>query len=994
MNTKNYPKGSEWRKWDFQVQPIKNTFLANCVAHEEQIKNSVSEYLKKAIKNNLSVIAITDHNTGYAIDMALQYVEEKSLDIIILPGVELDSNSGEHIIVIFNKDYKEKLKLTTWKEVIDSFLQTVCDIEPPFFDRSNVAKKINKTTEELIKNINDDIGFVIFAHCLSNDGFFQRCGDARRRQTICEAFLNGELRFIFEIKEYNQKEEVLEKLKNWFGEEKAKLFPIISSSDAHEADDVGKYFTWIKADPTFEGLKQIIYEPEERVFIGDEPDILKRVRENRTKFIKSIKINQKNGYHEEQGIWFKDIEINLNSGLIAIIGNKGNGKSALTDIISLCGNSHLYSDFSFLKEDRFLKNGLAENFEAELIWESGEVIKKSLNEETDRNSPERVRYLPQNYFEKLTNNLETYDFEKTLEKVVFSYIPEDQRLGQSSFSELIEYKKQVSDKEINKLRDKINDLNKKIIELESKSHPDYKKQIEEKLKLKRKELEEHEKTKPKEVPDPSKDVNISEDLKKKQEELLKLNDKLNELKKQKDDKQIELNETTKALQELIIIQNEINDFRVQLEEYCNQNSDKFKKYGLDITQILIFKIDDTPIKQKRQEIENKIRNLKSILLTIDEINKLPENERQNAEQNSLVVQLREKEKEIKTIASQLSEPQKNYQKYLEDLKKWEDKKSEIEGNENTPDTIKWYEKEIKYLENQAITDLQSYREERLKLSIQIFNKKKDILSIYDSFKNSVDENIKKFKDILDDYEINIDSSIKIRSDFYNEFLWFINQRVRGSFHGEYEGRATLEKLIRDKDINTEDGIRSLLSDFIVYLEKDKRDNFNNETRHIKDQILKVERWSDFYDYIFSLDYLEPIYELKLGNKNLSQLSPGEKGALLIVFYLLLDKENIPLIIDQPEENLDNESVYKILSHFIREVKKKRQVIIVTHNPNLAIVGDAEQIIFVKIDKKSNNAFSFESGSIENPYINKHASDILEGTLKAFDIRRLKYLKVD
>ena len=107
--------------------------------------------------------------------------------------------------------------------------------------------------------------------------------------------------------------------------------------------------------------------------------------------------------------------------------------------------------------------------------------------------------------------------------------------------------------------------------------------------------------------------------------------------------------------------------------------------------------------------------------------------------------------------------------------------------------------------------------------------------------------------------------------------------------------------------------------------------------------------------------------------------------------MLLDKEYIPLIIDQPEENLDNESVFKILKNIIKYVKKKRQVIAVTHNPNLAIAGDAEQIIFVNIDKENNNKFSFESGSIENPIINKHASDILEGTLDAFNIRKLKYL---
>ena len=60
-----------------------------------------------------------------------------------------------------------------------------------------------------------------------------------------------------------------------------------------------------------------------------------------------------------------------------------------------------------------------------------------------------------------------------------------------------------------------------------------------------------------------------------------------------------------------------------------------------------------------------------------------------------------------------------------------------------------------------------------------------------------------------------------------------------------------------------------------------------------------------------------------------------------------------LYIDEPEENLDNKSVYEILTDFLRIAKEQRQIIIVTHNPNLAIVGDAEQIIFVDIDKKNN-----------------------------------------
>jgi ABC-type lipoprotein export system ATPase subunit len=90
--------------------------------------------------------------------------------------------------------------------------------------------------------------------------------------------------------------------------------------------------------------------------------------------------------------------------------------------------------------------------------------------------------------------------------------------------------------------------------------------------------------------------------------------------------------------------------------------------------------------------------------------------------------------------------------------------------------------------------------------------------------------------------------------------------------------------------------------------------------------------------------LRPKYELKVDEKDLSELSPGERGGLLLVFYLMLDRRDIPLIIDQPEDNLDNKSVYEILVKFLMKAKKRRQIIIVTHNPNLAVVADAGQII--------------------------------------------------
>ncbi len=99
---------------------------------------------------------------------------------------------------------------------------------------------------------------------------------------------------------------------------------------------------------------------------------------------------------------------------------------------------------------------------------------------------------------------------------------------------------------------------------------------------------------------------------------------------------------------------------------------------------------------------------------------------------------------------------------------------------------------------------------------------------------------------------------------------------------------------------------------------------------------------------------------------------------------------MPLVIDQPEENLDNETIYKVLIPCIRQAKARRQIIMVTHNPNLAVVCDAEQVICAEIDKENGNKVTYTGGAIENPIINQKIVDILEGTLPAFDKRDEKY----
>jgi ABC-type cobalamin/Fe3+-siderophores transport system ATPase subunit len=128
----------------------------------------------------------------------------------------------------------------------------------------------------------------------------------------------------------------------------------------------------------------------------------------------------------------------------------------------------------------------------------------------------------------------------------------------------------------------------------------------------------------------------------------------------------------------------------------------------------------------------------------------------------------------------------------------------------------------------------------------------------------------------------------------------------------------------------------------------------------------------------------------MGGRDLEELSPGERGIVLLIFYLALSQNSIPIIIDQPEDNLDNQSVYNKLVPCICAAKQKRQVIIVTHNPNIAVACDAEQIICCQMDKNT-HSIKYISGAIEDDTIKKCVVDILEGTMPAFDLRRRKYV---
>jgi predicted ATPase len=196
-------------------------------------------------------------------------------------------------------------------------------------------------------------------------------------------------------------------------------------------------------------------------------------------------------------------------------------------------------------------------------------------------------------------------------------------------------------------------------------------------------------------------------------------------------------------------------------------------------------------------------------------------------------------------------------------------------------------------------------------------------------------------------------------------------------------------LLKEANFGDVDSTLKFLETIDDMLHFDRRESGGGRETRIADQLRRGGEPQDILDYLYGMSYLEPRYSLTFDQQEISQLSPGERGLLLLVFYLLVDKDDIPIIIDQPEENLDNQTIFKVLVKCIKAAKQRRQVIMVTHNPNLAVVCDAEQIICATCDKAT-NTFNYISGGIESPVIKSTVVEILEGTEPAFKNRKRKY----
>jgi predicted ATPase len=285
--------------------------------------------------------------------------------------------------------------------------------------------------------------------------------------------------------------------------------------------------------------------------------------------------------------------------------------------------------------------------------------------------------------------------------------------------------------------------------------------------------------------------------------------------------------------------------------------------------------------------------------------------------------------------------------------------------------------------------MEALRARRVALARKIHANIANIRDIYRELFAPVQDLIQESVLIEEGFRLTFDGRIVDRTFQRDFFDKYVNQGVSGSFCSKEKGATMLETLRSDYDFNKADDAIAFAGEMISYLEQDMRSE-QRPSMDVQGQLRKYVETKDIYDYVWCLTYLEPEYSLKLDGKDLGLLSPGERGTLLLIFYLLVDKTNSPIIVDQPEENLDNQTVYKLLIPVIKEVKKRRQIVMVTHSPNIAVVCDAEQVIHASIDRAAGSRVAYAMGSIESREMNRFLVDVLEGTRPAFENRESKY----
>jgi predicted metal-dependent phosphoesterase TrpH len=312
-------RGSLWHRWDLHFHtPSSYDYQDKSVTNQQIVDRLIAEGVR--------AIAVTDHHT---IDVArirqLQQLGGERLTV--LPAIELrDDHGGKPInyICIFSEDCDLD---HIWTTIQGRLGLTTTAIRDKGGDQK-IYVPIEQGAEETRK-----LGGVVSIHAGAKSNSIE---EIRNQEQFQQRIKYDITRQWVDLMEIGQLKDIDIHLKTIFpatGLDK----PLIICSDNHKITNYSvKIPLWLRADPTFRGLLMVLREPCDRVFIGDRPPETVRVEQNKTKYIRSVSFQRKAEAPVSER-WFNGCVL-FNPGLVAIIGNKGSGKSALADTLGLLSN--------------------------------------------------------------------------------------------------------------------------------------------------------------------------------------------------------------------------------------------------------------------------------------------------------------------------------------------------------------------------------------------------------------------------------------------------------------------------------------------------------------------------------------------------------------------------------------------------------------------------------------------------------------------------------
>ncbi|WP_033618735.1 TrlF family AAA-like ATPase [Helicobacter pylori] len=405
MDKKDHSKGSSWHKWDLHVH-TPYTHL------NEEYKCSEEYFIQKLCDSQIDCIGLTNYFKFNKKEFELKRkIEERGIKVFYNLEVRLDYKNNRNEFLDFHIIFSDEILSDGIKKFLSDMEATVDRTKKKLADlgKKDCGKAV-VNFDELLECLEKEslglrgkylLGFLSRGHGSIECEFLEKGG---RNETIYKKVID---KSHFLIHSSNNQENLEKDREFWLKNNK----PLLQSSDAHKEELIGQKYTWIKAEKTFDGLKQIIYESETRVSVDKEKpqDPLYKIDGVGLNFDEEVKITNEQGDTPFCYAGFNET-LYFSPYFTCVIGGRGSGKSTLLQLI-----------VSSIKEENFVK-GL-----------KLETIQKSLKIQSNIDIADSIEYLAQNEVEEFATNVSKFT------EAIFN------RINSKSGGKLKELEKQIKE---------------------------------------------------------------------------------------------------------------------------------------------------------------------------------------------------------------------------------------------------------------------------------------------------------------------------------------------------------------------------------------------------------------------------------------------------------------------------------------------------------------------------------------------------------------------